>query len=196
MLSSIHPLGERSRSNRYWLTVSAYLVGSLVGGLATGAAAGGLGELAGLGDLSDGIRALALAAAAAATLAADLRPRPVSHVHRQVDERWLGTYRGWVYGLGYGLQLGCGLVTIVSSATVYLWIAAAVLSGSVTTGAVLGAVFGAVRGLVLLTGAGLDSPDGLRRFHRRLDRVRPASRRAAQVVSASVVVLALAVVAT
>jgi hypothetical protein len=113
-----------------------------------------------------------------------------------VDERWLGTYRGWVYGLGYGLQLGCGLVTIVSSATVYLWIAAAVLSGSVTTGAVLGAVFGAVRGLVLLTGAGLDSPDGLRRFHRRLDRVRPASRRAAQVVSASVVVLALAVVAT
>jgi len=196
MLSSIHPLGERSRSNRYWLTVSAYLVGSLVGGVATGAVAAALGMLVGLGDVGDAVRALLLAAVAVAALAADLRPRPLSHVRRQVDEHWLGTYRGWVYGLGYGLQLGCGLVTIVSSATVYLWVAAALLSGSVLAGVLFGATFGTVRGLILLTGAGLHSPDGLRTFHRRLDRLRPAARRAAQVVSASVVVMALAVVAT
>jgi hypothetical protein len=27
---------------------------------------------------------------------------------RQVDERWLTTYRGWVYGAGFGFQLGAG----------------------------------------------------------------------------------------
>lgn len=30
---------------------------------------------------------------------------------RQVDEDWLARYRGWVYGAGFGTQLGLGVVT-------------------------------------------------------------------------------------
>ncbi len=36
MLSSISPLGERARGSRWWLTTTAYVVGSLLGGLALG----------------------------------------------------------------------------------------------------------------------------------------------------------------
>ena len=54
--------------------------------------------------------------------------------HRQVNERWLDDYRGWVYGIGYGFQLGMGVVTIVTSATTYLAFLAAFLSHSVLGG--------------------------------------------------------------
>ena len=63
-----------------------------------------------------------LALLAALGLAADLRlgglrlPGP----RRQVDERWLHRYRGWVYGVGFGFQLGFGLLTVVTTSTVYL----------------------------------------------------------------------------
>ncbi len=36
MLGSITPLGERSRGSRWWLTVTAYVVGSALAGLVTG----------------------------------------------------------------------------------------------------------------------------------------------------------------
>jgi hypothetical protein len=195
MLSSIHPLGERSRSNRYWLTVSGYLAGSLLGGLATGAVAGGLGWILGIGDVDGTVRALLLAALSASVIAADSRSRPVTHTRRQVDEHWMNRYRGWVYGLGYGLQLGCGLVTIVSSATVYLWIGVAFLSGSVAAGAAFGAVFGLVRGAILCSGMGLDSPERLRTFHRSLDERRLVARRAGMAGTALVLLLAVVVAA-
>jgi hypothetical protein len=55
-------------------------------------------------------------AGALVALALDLSPRPVPGPRRQVDDRWRDQYRGWVYGLGYGVQLGVGVTTIVSSA--------------------------------------------------------------------------------
>ncbi|HEV7196178.1 MAG TPA: hypothetical protein VGN19_09570, partial [Pedococcus sp.] len=45
MLSSISPLGERARNSRWWVTTTAYLVGSLAGGLALGGLAGLVGRL-------------------------------------------------------------------------------------------------------------------------------------------------------
>ena len=32
MLASIHPLGERARHNRFWITATAYIAGSVAGG--------------------------------------------------------------------------------------------------------------------------------------------------------------------
>ena len=57
---------------------------------------------------------------------------------RQVDEAWLGRYRGWVYGAGFGVQLGLGVVTIVTSATVYATVLLCALSGSPPVGLALG----------------------------------------------------------
>jgi hypothetical protein len=63
---------------------------------------------------------------------------------RQVDERWLDRYRGWVYGLGYGAQLGVGVTTVIVSSAVYVVPVAAFLSARPSTGGAIGAVAGAL----------------------------------------------------
>src|SRR4051794_16357363 len=103
MLTSISPLGERARGNRWSVTVAAYLLGSLLGGAALGALLGAVGELL-LGPLP--LIAAGVCVAAAAADLAGLLPRG----SRQVDETWLNRYRGWVYGFGFGAQLGVGVV--------------------------------------------------------------------------------------
>src|SRR5215218_7421258 len=106
MLSCIHPLGERVRHNRWGLTVGAFTVAATVGGGALGAICGAVGLV--LRPLAvEVVVALGLAGAAVA-LAGDLRLRGLRlpHWRRQVDEDWLDQYRGWVYGAGFGAQLG------------------------------------------------------------------------------------------
>ena len=109
MLTSISPLGERARGNRWPVTVAAYVLGSGVAGAAVGGVLGLLGDLL-LRPLPLVAAAVCLAAAAADL--AGLLPRG----SRQVDEDWLVRYRGWVYGLAFGGQLGVGVATIVTSA--------------------------------------------------------------------------------
>ncbi len=48
---------------------------------------------------------------------------------RQVNERWLDQFRPWVYGAGFGWQIGSGLATYVVTPAVYLMIVLAALSG-------------------------------------------------------------------
>ncbi len=194
MLSSIHPLGERSRRQRFWLTATAYLAGSAAGGAALGALLGLLGGwIAPSGAVALGI----VAAVAAGGLLHDVRPGGV-HLPtpgRQVDENWLTTYRGWVYGLGFGVQLGVGVVTIITTGLVYLTWAAAVLSGSAATGLAIGATFGAVRGAAVLGVARVQTPEQLHAAHRGLDRLRrPAGRASTVALAAGLVTSAIAAV--
>ena len=58
-------------------------------------------------------------------------------IGNKVNERWLDEYRGWVYGLGYGAQLGVGVTTVVSSAGTYVAMAAAFLVERPVAGAVI-----------------------------------------------------------
>jgi hypothetical protein len=74
-------------------------------------------------------------------------------VHRQVSREWLTKYRAWFYGLGFGLQLGIGVVTVVSTSSVYLSFIAAFLAGSARLGLLIGFIFGALRGVSILLGA-------------------------------------------
>jgi hypothetical protein len=177
MLSSITPLGERGRGNRWGTTVAFFVCGSTLGGAALGAILGLVGE--GLGRVVPaGGRLAAVAALAAAALVVDAlrRPRLLPSWRRQVDERWMDEYRAWVYGVGWGAQLGAGVLTIVSSAGTYLVVALAALLGSLPAGIALGATFGLTRGLTLLTARSLTTPASLRSFHQRLQsRRRPAN---------------------
>jgi len=169
MLGSISPVGETSRSQRWWLTVSAYTVASIAGGMVTGAIPGAAGEaLARVISLSPTLRLgmLALVLAVAAVL--DAAGRGLPTWHRQVDERWLVTYRGWVYGAGFGAQLGLGVVTIVVSAATYAMLCAAFLAASWRGGLIIGAVFGAARSLPLLLLARVRSPAHLYAVTRRV----------------------------
>ena len=138
MLSSITPLGERGRHQRWGVTVSAFGFGSCVGGALLGALCGSVGALflALLARLSGTrvltLSAIGIAAGAAIALSLDALTGRVTvpATTRQVDDQWLYRYRGWVYGGGFGLQLGAGLLTVVPAAIGYfVWILAA-LTGS------------------------------------------------------------------
>ncbi len=95
---------------------------------------------------------------------------------RQVDEVWLGKYRPWVYGVGFGWQIGVGLATYIMTAGVYLLIVLAALSASPTAAFLLALGFGTVRGLAVLLGARITGPNELFAFHRRFERVGPYAR--------------------
>src|SRR5919107_5526367 len=174
MLSSISPLGERARAARWGLTATAYVLGSLLGGAVLGAGAGALGSALPDRWLGSPVTAWIVVALLLLGLAVDLRSGdqgPPSW-RRQVDEAWLARYRGWVYGLGFGIQLGLGVVTIVTSSTVYATVVLAALTGSPAGGALLGIVFGLVRALPVLALRGVHDRNALHRVFARLERLR------------------------
>lgn len=199
MLSSITPLGERGRQNRWALTAAAYVVGSTLGGAAVGLALGITGAV--LADpLPGSVRLGALAVVGFLGVAADLGVGglAVPTIKRQVDEGWIGRYRGWVYGAGYGAQLGVGAVTIVTSAATWVALAAALLTGTWWGGLAVGAAFGLTRSLPLLLAASASHPAALRDLHVRNEAWAPRARRLAVsgqgVAAGAAVLLAIAAI--
>ena len=197
MLASISPLGERARGNRWERTVAWYFAGSVAGGLVIGAVAGSLG--AGLDarfNPTPTLRAGLVIGAAVVALLLELRlrltGRPLPSNRRQVDETWITRYRPWVYAGGFGFQLGLGVVTVVTSATVYLAIVLAVLSGSVVGGVAVGLAFGTVRAVPILLVRGAGDPGTLRSVLLRVQSRGVAAQRAALVVLVAVAVVGLA----
>ena len=136
MLTSISPLGERARASRWWLTTLAYVVSSVVGGLALGLLAALVGSLLPASWRSSPAAYLLLAVVLVVGLLLDLgvAGRRLPTWRRQVDQAWLGRYRGWVVGVGFGAQLGFGLVTIITSATTYAVALLCLLSGDPAVG--------------------------------------------------------------
>ncbi len=176
MLASITPLGERGRRNRWVLTVVAYELGSLAGGAAMGAAFGavGLGLRATLlaGATSRAVLAAVVASSALLLEVAQARGLvTLPSVHRQVDKAWLDRYRGWIYGVGFGAQLGAGLVTIVNSAAMYALAGVILILGSPLAGLAVGGAFGLARALPLLAFGRADDFAALQRVHRVLGRL-------------------------
>jgi hypothetical protein len=191
MLASITPLGERGRQSTWGITVGAFLLAAVGAGVLTGAALGWVGWrlLAGIGPQA---RLAALAGVAVIALALDALPMRVPGPRRQVDERWRTQFRGWVWGGGYGAQLGVGVGTVVQSAATYLALSAAVLSGGPGRGAVIVGLFGLARGLQPLATWRVRRPDRLVSFHARLGRWRGAVRVAGCGTLAAILALAVA----
>jgi len=189
MLASITPLGERSRRQRWWLTVSALIVGGVAAGAAAGALLAETGSSAPLGAHR---RFEVLVVLAALAVGLELVGVRVPTHRRQVDETWLHRYRGWVYGLGFGAQLGVGVWTIVTTAAVYVTLTAELLAPGLRAGALIGAVFGLVRGATVLAAAPIDSPGRLAAFHDRLHRAERTAAWAALGAQAVIVVAAAA----
>ena len=183
MLTSISPLGERARGNRWPVTVLWLGLGAVVGGAVLGAALGGLGQILVAGRAGS-VRLVLLAVACASAAAWDLSGRRFPG-RRQVNEDWLVAYRSWVYGGGFGLQLGAAVATVVNTALVPLFMLAALLAGETTAGLVMGAAFGAVRGATVALGRRVRTPDDLRRLHRRLDRHADRARHTGAIIAAA-----------
>jgi hypothetical protein len=185
MLASINPLGERARGHSFVVTAVAYAIGSMLaaGGLGVALGATGAEVLGGVGAV---VRLGLLGAAALAAALVDRAGVRIPSWRRQVNEDWLTEYRGWVYGLGFGLQLGLGVVTIVTTASVYLTWAAVLLSARPGAGAVIGVAFGAARALPVLAGGRLRTPAAVGARGRALESA--AGRFAAVTVVAELVV--------
>ena len=196
MLSSITPLGERGRGRRWGTTATAYVAGSVLAGALLGAVLGALGAAVGsVVDAPRTLNATAIAAVCAVGLALDLRllGLRLPTVRRQVDENWLGAYRGWVVGTGFGAQLGLGVVTIVTTSAVYVMLTLAALSGSAAAGLAIGMLFGLLRALPILAVRTVRAPSQLVVVHRRMAAWAPAAHRAALAAQAALGVGALAV---
>lgn len=194
MLSSITPLGERGRNARWPVTVAFYLIGSILGGAAIGLVLGVIGDLLAAViaiPLPVRLAVLAVGAALGAALDTDRLRRRLPTIHRQVNEDWLDTYRGWVYGLGFGFQLGLGVVTIVTTAGIYLLGLLILLAGSWQAGLVLGAVFGVARALPVVRMRRVTNPDRMALLFQRLAAAEPRARSTLVITQAT---LALAAV--
>src|SRR5438034_10270144 len=123
-----------------------YLAGSTAAGAGLGALLGWVGSMAlptGAGAPSLWVLAGLLGVGVLLDVGAGGLRLPT--VRRQVNEDWLRRYRGWVYGLGFGAQLGVGFATIVSVSAVYLAFSAAFLVSSLLAGALVGGAFGLIR---------------------------------------------------
>jgi hypothetical protein len=195
MLSTITPIGERGRNHRYYSTAAWFVLGAGLGGATLGAGAALLALGVGALDLSGSVALGAVAVLAAVTIASDLKLggfRLPSHT-RQVNETWLDQYRSWVYGGGFGWQIGVGLATYVTTSAVYLMIAMAALTGSPAVACAIVTGFGLVRGLAVGLGRHLTTPERLFALHRRLDALLPVAQRGVVVVQGAVLAIAAGV---
>jgi len=167
MLASITPLAERGRGHRFVATATWFVAGAVAGGATLGGCMAGLA--AGFRAISltrSETLAVALAASVVA-VASDVGfcgfRLPVHH--RQVNERWLDRFRPWVYGAGFGWQIGSGLVTYIMTAAVYLMMVLSALVGEPLLALGLGTLFGLGRGLAAYLGRRITSAETLREFH-------------------------------
>ena len=179
MLASITPLAEVGRGHRFRTTASWYVAGSVIGGATLGVCIAALAVVVDeISPASGAVTLIALAASAVAVLS-DTRmggfQLPVHH--RQVNERWLDRFRPWVYGAGFGWQIGSGLATYIMTSAVYLMIVLGALTGQPWLGFVVGVLFGLVRGLSVCLGRHITSTDALTAFHRRFFAWGPPVRR-------------------
>ncbi|MET0275263.1 MAG: hypothetical protein ABW211_00290 [Acidimicrobiia bacterium] len=195
MLSQITPVGEASRGNRYSRTAIWYLLGSVVGGLTLGAA---MALMALIVHALHASATVALAIAAGAALLGAVVDSGVlgfapPFFLRQVNEDWLGKYRAWLYGSGFGWQVGAGVATYIMTAAVFVTIAFGALGASPIGALALGGLFGFARGsTVFLTARARSTPE-LFAIHRRFDALGEPVRRAVIVVQCLVAIVAAAI---
>lgn len=179
MLSVITPLQEEGRGNRFRTTAVWFMIGATIGG----AMLGGLVALGAIASAQAGVTAeaalLIIALGALAVVISDgkLFGFQLPGHDRQVNERWLDRYRAWVYGAGFGWQIGAGLATYIMTSGLYLLMLIGALGASVSGALILGTVFGMVRGLAVFAARQVKDRDALNDLHRRFEKWRQPIRK-------------------
>ena len=179
MLSVITPLQEQGRGNRFRATALWFLLGATVGG----AMLGGLMAVLAAGWESLGANVeVALVVTTFAALVAVVSDGKLFGFQlpghdRQVNERWLDQYRSWVYGGGFGWQIGIGFATYIMTAGLYFLVLVAAVGASTSGALILGTVFGLVRGLAVFAAREVTSLGALNDLHRRFEQWRQPVRK-------------------
>jgi len=192
MLSQLTPVGEASRGYRYPTTATWFIAGALVGGATLGGVMAALAMAISSLDLG-ATTLLGLAAGLAALSAAvdgGIFGVAPPFFKRQVNEYWLGRYRAWVYGSGFGWQIGAGVTTYIMTAAVFLTAAYGALTAGPGAALAVGVCFGLARGLAVLLTARRRSTADLYALHRRFDALGEPVRLAVIAVQLVVAVVA------
>ena len=176
MMSTITPISERAKGHSYVATSLWFVVGATVGGMTLGCAMALGAEGVHILQLSQSSLGLLALGAVLISMGSDLGVGGLNlPIHRrQVNERWLDHYRAWVYGAGFGWQIGTGLATYITTAAVYLMIVLGALSADPMVALALGAGFGLLRGLAVFLTHRIASTTELLAFHRRFADAGPA----------------------
>ena len=168
MLSTITPLAERGRGHRWGATASWFVAGQRGGRGHARIVRGGPGRRHRATRIPATTSAVVAGGGALVAAASDsgLGGFRLPIHRRQVNERWLDGFRPWVYGSGFGWQIGTGVTTYIKTAAVYLMVCWP------PDRPALGrprkcAGFGLVRGLACSSAHGITSPGALADFHRR-----------------------------
>jgi hypothetical protein len=193
MLSTITPITEQGRGRRYAATVPWYLLGALAGGATLGGVAALVSIAVGAADVPQMTVFAIIGLSALVSIFSDLGVKGfrLPRHSRQVDRLWLDHYRSWVYGTGFGWQIGVGLATYIVTTAVYMTVLIAILTGSPLQALTIGLVFGVVRGLAIFLGVKATTLEGLRALHRGLTRFEPTSRAVMFAIQAAVATLAI-----
>ena len=183
------PLGERSTKARWYRAIAAYGFGATLGGAALGGASGLFGWAI-LRDVASTPLIAALGVALLVGLVLDLRVTRLTlpSWRRQVNREWMYEYREPVWAFSFGVQLGAGVVTVVTTSTVYATFVSAILTGSPFAGTLIGGLFGASRGIAMFLVARTRDAEALARLHRALLARADLSRRLTLVVQVSIVI--------
>jgi hypothetical protein len=197
MLSQITPMAEAGRGHKFARTARWFVVGATLGGITLGCAIAVGAFAIGSAHVSTNA-AVALTAGLAlmgAAVDAHLFGFGPPFLRRQVNQDWLSNYRSWVYGGGFGWQIGVGLTTYVMTAAVPLMIAVGALTGNPLAAAAIGTLFGLARGLAVLLGGRVRTPAALIAFHRRFEALGEPVRQAVIAIQLAVAVIAALIVA-
>lgn len=173
MVGTILPMvhGDRRRKRRpvaHW----AHLTGAVIAGASVGALLGWFGSSLQSAQLGSAVLAATCAVALGYALhEAGLIKLPTPQRHSQVPIGWRSQYAPSVAAAMYGLGLGVGLLTHITTATFYVVCALCVASGSPLIGAITMGAYGLARGLpaVVLALVSRDLTDAFR-MHDRFDR--------------------------
>ena len=122
MLSQLTPVGEASRGYRYRTTAIWFVLGAVVGGATIGAVMAALAAaVSAIGATSTALLGIAAGLAVlGATVDSGVLGFMPPFFKRQVNEYWLSKYRAWVYGSGFGWQIGAGVTTYIMTTAVFV----------------------------------------------------------------------------
>ena len=131
MLSTVTPIAERGRGHRFAVTATWFVVGSRPRRShprwARRAGRARARRAVDRRRAGRGRRGSRWSARAIDAGVAGVRP---PFFKRQLDDAWLDRYRGWVYGLGFGWQIGVGFATYIMTTAVPVTALLAALTGS------------------------------------------------------------------
>ena len=179
MLSTLTPLSERSRGKGYFGIVSWYILGAGLGGALLGLVMAAVGSFVALFDPSNTVQ---LTIGFLACLICIISDSPsigltLPKHTRQVNEDWIDLYRRWISASGFGLQIGFGFATYITTSGVYLFALLTILLARPFDAFFIGTGFGFVRGISILFGVGIDTPKSLAGFHKKFDHLGELAQR-------------------